>query len=68
MRRIPIALTATESAAIEWMRYAAAADLPKKLVPIKHLARHIQIKSMSAADFTALERAHAASIAAAKQN
>jgi len=66
MRRIPIALTPTESAALEWLRYAAASDLPKKLIPIKHLARHLQIKSMSSADFAALERAHA--IAAASQN
>jgi len=61
MRRIPIALTSQESAALEWMRYASPADLPKQLIPLKHLARHIQIKSMGTADFAALQRAHIAS-------
>ncbi len=61
MRRIPIALTPQESAALEWMRYASPAAMPKKLIPLKHLARHIQIKSMGTADFAALQRAHIAS-------
>jgi hypothetical protein len=65
MRRIPVALTCEESAALHWLKhFATESQLPKEFWPFRKLALHLTIKSLSAENFTTLVNAHRAAAAA----
>src|SRR5690606_676001 len=60
MRRIPVALTDQESAALHWLRhFAREEDLPRKLRPFRKLALHRIIKALSIRDIVILVNCHA---------
>lgn len=69
MRRIPVALTADESAALHWLKhFATEAQLPKQFWPFRKLALHLTIKSLSAENFTTLVNVHRQLMASAASN
>lgn len=55
MRRIPVALTKEESAALHWLKHFARVDqLPVRIRRFRKKALHISIKGLSAEDLKAL--------------
>ena len=59
MRRIPVALTPEESAALNWLQHFARPDhLPRKFHPLLKLALHLTIKALSTSDMATLVRCH----------
>lgn len=64
MRRIPVALTVAESAALYWLKhFATEPQLPPDLRPYRKFALHLAIKALSAAQLADLCQAHAAAVA-----
>lgn len=55
MRRIPVALTKEESAALHWLKHFARPEqLPRNVRRYRKKALHISIKALSAEDLKAL--------------
>lgn len=55
MRRIPVAVTTEENAALHWLQHFARPDqLPTQFHHLRKSAAHIIIKSLSTSDFSAL--------------
>lgn len=69
MRRIPVALTKEESAALHWLKHFARPEqLPRQLRKFRKKALHISIKGLSGDDLRALVKSFELSLTQQPKN